>query len=394
MSRAVWSVEDARRSARRRLPRMIFDFIDGGAEDEVTLRADRESFKQVALRPRRLVDVSRIDQATTVLGAEVSTPLLLSPTGLARLTAREGEVAVARAAGRAGTLFALSTMASSTIEDVRAATDGPLWFQLYMWRDPQLVETLIRRVQDARYHALMVAVDVPVVGKRERDLRSGFTLPPRVKVRTAADLLRHPRWTREVLTGRRVTFENVAGAARGQVVAVARYVNEELSNPGATWDDLARVRERWPGSLVLKGVMTAEDAERALETGVDGIVVSNHGGRQLDGELGAFQALPEVVKAVAGRAEVYLEGGIRRGSDVVKALSLGARACFVGRPYLYGLAHAGTDGVGQVIEVLRSEIASTLALVGRAGVHDLDASVLAPAQPPILREDAPADSPI
>jgi L-lactate dehydrogenase (cytochrome) len=363
---------------------MIFDFIDGGAEDEVTLRANADAFRRLALRPRRLVDVSRTHQATTILGAPVSTPVLLSPTGLARLTARGGEVAVARAAGRKGTLFTLSTMASSTIEDVRAATDGPLWFQLYMWRDQELVDRLVDRVQTAGYDGLMVAVDVPVVGKRERDLRSGFTLPPRLRARTALDLLRHPRWMREVLAGRPVTFENIADAAPGQVVAVAQYVNQELSNPGATWEDLGRVRSRWSGPLVLKGVMTAEDTERAIDAGMQGIVVSNHGGRQLDGELGALEALPEVLEAARGRVEVYLEGGVRRGSDVVKALALGARACFVGRPYLYGLANGGSAGVEAVIATLMDEIDSTLALVGRPSIDGLDRSVLCPAHPPLL----------
>jgi L-lactate dehydrogenase (cytochrome) len=370
-----FSVEDVRRSARRRLPRPVFDFVEGGADDEVTLGANRAAFRQLALRPRRLAGIAHPDLSTTVLGMPVRTPVLLSPIGLARLMSRDGELAVARAATHHGTIYAVPTMSTVRMETVRAGCSGPLWFQLTPWRDNELIARLVRRAATAGYTALVVTVDVPVVGKRERDLRHGFRVPPRPSLRTAHHFALRPAWSRRSRTEPPLAYENLADGPP-LLADHARYINDRLANPGASWEDLKRIRTMWDGPIVLKGVMTAEDAERALECGMQGILVSNHGGRQLDTELATLDALPAVLEAVRNRAEVYLDGGVRRGSDVVKALALGARACFVGRPYMYGLAHNGQDGVSLVLDLLRAEIETTMTLAGRAGVADLDASLL------------------
>ena len=374
---AIATLEDAREAARRRLPRVAFDFIEGGAGWEVTLRRNMAAFDRLTLRPRHLVDVSERSLRTSVLGQEIAMPILIAPTGMARIAGAGADVEGARAAGRAGTIFTLSTMSSDSIEEVARAAGGPLWFQLYLWPRAEVTENLMSRVRAAGFHALVVTVDVAVVARRGRDVRNGFVMPPRLRPRTALDALRHPRWLKAMYPPLR--FGNLAGAgvsSPGRSLSLARLVSQLLSNPGATWEDLDRLREQWQGPLVVKGTLTAEDARRALEHGVDGVIVSNHGGRQLDGVPAAIDALPEVVEAVSGRAEVYLDGGVRRGSDVAKALALGARACFIGRPWLYGLAMAGEPGVTQVLELLRNELDETLALTGRTSVAELDGSLL------------------
>ena len=375
---AIATLEDVREAARRRLPRVAFDFIDGGAGSEVTLRRNTSAFDRLTLRPRQLVDVSERSQRTRVLGTEIDTPVMIAPTGMARIAGFGGEVEGARAAARAGTVFTLSTMSSDSIEAVaRAAPGGTLWFQLYLWRRPEITDNLLRRARDAGYRALVVTVDVAVVARRGRDVRNGFVMPPRLRPATAADALRHPRWLRAMYPPLR--FGNLADAGvttPGRPMALARLVSSLLSNPGASWEDLRGLREKWDGPLVVKGTLTADDARLALDCGVDGLIVSNHGGRQLDGAPAAIDALPEVVAAVGDRAEVFLDGGVRRGGDVAKALALGARACFVGRPWLYGLAMAGERGVTQVLDLLRDELDETLALTGRPTIEQLDESLL------------------
>jgi isopentenyl diphosphate isomerase/L-lactate dehydrogenase-like FMN-dependent dehydrogenase len=371
----VRNIEDVRSIARRRLPRIAFDFVEGGAEDEVTLRANRSAFQELALRPRWLQDVAERDQSTTVLGRRVETPVLLAPVGLARIAHRDADVAAARAAVAHGTIYTLSTNSSTSIEEVAARAPGDHWFQLYLWRRPERVEELVRRVQAAGFSAMVVTVDVPVVGRRERDLANGFTLPVRLRPAAALDLARHPRWVRDVLAGPPITFRNFSDASLGANTAeVWKTINAELTNPAATFRDLERFRSTWEGPLLIKGTMTAEDAEQAIECGVDGIVVSNHGGRQIDGVQATVDALPEIVEAARGRAEVLLDGGVRRGTDVVKALALGARAVMVGRAWVYGAAAGGEAGVAKAIALLRTEIDSTLALIGRRSVADVDRS--------------------
>jgi isopentenyl diphosphate isomerase/L-lactate dehydrogenase-like FMN-dependent dehydrogenase len=373
--RRVVNIEDLRRIAKRKLPAIAFDFIDGAAEDEVTLRANRRAFEEIAFRPRALVDTVDRPQSTTLLGTEIATPIVLAPTGYTRLASRNAEVEAARAAARAGTIYCLSTMASTSIEEVARAAEGPLWFQLYLWRHREISDSLVRRARDCGYQALVVTTDVPVASKRERDLHNGFVLPPRIRPGRAAEILLHPHWLWDLLTAPPITFTNLSEVGRSRK-SHSDFVNRELSNPSASYDDLRRLRDEWQGSLLVKGTMTAEDAELAVASGVDGIVVGNHGGRQLDGLPASIEALPEVVEAVAGRADVLLESGIRRGSDVVKALALGARAVMIGRAYVYGLAAGGEEGAVKALEILSHEIDLCLALLGRKGIADLDESAV------------------
>ncbi|MEN3279343.1 MAG: hypothetical protein V7607_483 [Solirubrobacteraceae bacterium] len=373
-------VEDYRRLARRRLPRLAFDFIDGGADSEVTLRRNVAAFEGLTLRPRHLVDVSARSLETTVLGERVGLPVLIAPTGMSRVAGRGGDVAGARAAAAAGAVFVLSTMSSDSIEEVRAAASGPLWFQLYLWAQRAILERLIDRAAAAGCHALVVTVDVPVIGNRRRDARNGFSLPPKLRWRTAADLLRHPRWLAHAPSAVGAAhFLDDAGVRPAATMEHARMVNRLLANPSSTWSDLAWLRERWAGPLLVKGTLTAEDARLAVECGVDGIVVSNHGGRQLDGAPATIDALVEVAEAVGDQVELLVDGGVRHGTDVIKARARGARAVLIGRPWLYGLAAAGEAGVAGVLEILRSEIDRALALLGRARFDDVDASVLSAA---------------
>ncbi|MFQ5891157.1 MAG: alpha-hydroxy acid oxidase, partial [Gemmatimonadota bacterium] len=337
------TIEDARQAARRRLPRAVFDFVDGGAGDEVTLRRNRVAFEQLTFRPRVLVDVSKRDQTTTVLSESLEMPVLISPTGLAGICWRRGEIEAARAAHRMGTIYTLPTHSTCSIEEVARAAPGPLWFQLYVWQDRDLTRSFVERAQAAGYRALILTVDVPLVSTRERDVRNGFTAPPRITIRNCLDTIRRVRWIRNVLFGPRLTLANLVaapGASRTDIVTLG-LIAERQFDPAVTWSNLSWFRSLWAGPLLLKGVLSADDARRALDHGVDGLIVSNHGGRQLDGAPASVEVLPEIVDAVGGKAEVLMDGGIRRGADVVKALALGARAVMIGRPHLYGLAVGG-----------------------------------------------------
>lgn len=369
--RPAASVAELRMAARRRLPRPVFDFIDGGAEDERTLRANSSGFGRLTFRPRALVGVSSRSQRTTVLGQDVPSPLLLAPCGLARLAHPGGELAAARAAARYGTIFSLSTAASCSIEEVADAAPGPRWFQLYVWQDRAATRALVERARIAGYDALCFTVDVPMSGQRERDLRHGMTIPPRPAPRSLVHYARHPRWVQKALLGDPITFRNFVGqAANDGAVALGTYVNSQL-NPSMSWDDMTWLRKLWSGPLVVKGIMGGSDARKAVDLGADGVIVSNHGGRQLDGLPSTVSVLPEVVAAVGTHAEVYLDGGVRRGADVVKAVALGARACLVGRPWMYGLAAGGETGVTRVFEIFSSEIDRVMALLGVTDITDL-----------------------
>jgi isopentenyl diphosphate isomerase/L-lactate dehydrogenase-like FMN-dependent dehydrogenase len=378
------NTEDFRRAARRRLPRTAFDALDGGAGEEATLRRNRSAFAEIALRPRVMGDVRERDISTTVLGQRVSMPLLLGPAGFARMGHRDGELAVARAAADANTIFALSTVSSYELEDVARASNGPKWFQLYPPGDRTVCEGVLQRARDAGYRALAVTVDTAVEGLRERDRRHRLAVPLRMTPLLLAQGAMRPRWGLDYLRG---------GAGRGPQGMGAAFLRERGPRPSPrslgdvgraiaatarsiTEEEIRFIREAWDGPLLIKGVMRSEECRRLLALGVDGIVVSNHGGRQLDGVLATIEALPEIVEAVAGEAEVFVDGGIRRGTDVVKALALGARACLIGRPYLYGLAVAGAAGVRHVLEILRSEIDQTMALLGCASIAELDASAI------------------
>jgi L-lactate dehydrogenase (cytochrome) len=376
LTRGPANVAEVRATARRRIPRPVFDFIEGGAEEEVTRRANLLAFRDYEFQPRALVDVSERSAATTVLGTSVSMPVLLAPCGLARLANTEGESATARAAADAGTVFTLSAMSSRSLEEVAAAGSGPQWFQLYVWRDREVTETLVERARTSGYTALCFTIDVPVTGRRERDVRNGMTIPPRPAPRTLFSYASHPGWVRGALLGEPITFRNFIGQGSGDsAVALGSFVNSQL-NPSMNWDDLVWLREIWSGPIVVKGIMRGEDAKRSIDLGADGVVVSNHGGRQLDGLPSTLSVLPEVVEAVGSSAEVYIDGGIRRGTDVVKALALGARACMVGRPWMYGLAAGGEQGVRTVLDLFQREIDVSMALLGVRSVSELEPDLL------------------
>ena len=373
----IVNIDDLRKRARRRLPRAIFDYVDGGAEDEATLRANRAGFRRYTFNPRVLVDVSERDQSTSVLGERLAAPLILAPTGFTGMLWPRGEILAARAAARKGLVYTLSTMSICSLEQVAEASPGPLWFQLYVWRDREVTRSLMERAKAAGYRVLVVTVDTPVLGQRERDIRNGLVVPPRITVNNLLDTARRVSWLRGLLDNPRITFGNFAGteAAGQNPVSVAEYTTRQFS-PAVSWADLDWFRSVWSGPMAIKGVMSVEDARLAVEHGVEAIVVSNHGGRQCDYLPGAVEVLPEIVDAVGDRAEVILDGGVRRGSDAVKAIALGARACMIGRAFNYGLAAGGQAGAEKAIDILQKEIDRCLALIGRPRLNDLDRSAL------------------
>jgi L-lactate dehydrogenase (cytochrome) len=373
----ILTIDDLRAAARRRLPRALFDYIDGGAEDEVTMRANTADFQRYRFQPRALVDVSRRDQSTTVLGIPVASPLILAPTGFTGMFWPRGEAVAARAAGRKGVIFTASTMSICPMEEIAHAATGPVWYQLYVWRDREIVRMLIERAKAAGYRALVVTVDTPVLGQRERDVRSGLVFPPRITVRNVLDTLRRPSWLRGFLANPRPTFGNFVGipGVEHDAVSLAAFTTKQFS-ASITWADVEWYRTLWPGPIALKGILSAEVARQAVERGVEAIIVSNHGGRQLDHAPSPIEALPEIVDAVEGRAEVILDGGIRRGSDVVKAIALGARACMIGKAFNYGVAALGERGVELAIDILQKEIDRALALIGRPTLAQLDRTVV------------------
>ena len=369
----IVNIDDLRKVARRRLPRAIFDYVDGGAEDEYTLRANQADFRRYTFRPRVMVDVSQRNQATTILGERVATPIILAPTGFTGMLWPRGEVVAARAAARKGAIFTVSTMSICSMEEVAAASSGPRWFQLYVWRDREIVRSLLERAKAAGYRVLVITVDTPVLGQRERDIRNGMVVPPRIGANNVLDTLRRVAWLKDFVRNPRITFGNFTNTlgVRHDPVSLASFTTKQFS-PAVSWDDLDWYRSLWPGPIAIKGIMSAEDARLAVERGVEAIVVSNHGGRQCDYLPSAVEVLPEVVNAVGGRAEVILDGGIRRGSDVVKAVALGARACMIGKAFNYGVAAGGEAGAERALDILMTEIDRTLALIGCPLLSDLD----------------------
>jgi len=378
----VISIADLRRLARGQAPRVVFDYIDGGADDEVTLRANEQVYDEVTFRPRSAVATPTCDLATTVLGRKLALPFILAPVGSTRLMYPRGEALAARAAGAAGTAYTLSTLSGTAIEEVGHASAGPLWYQLYLVGGRSVAEAALARAAAAGFSALVVTVDTPVAGLRERDLRNGTTellaRRPLAMLPFVPQILARPAWLARFLAdGGLMRFPNVV-LAQGPMAYAD--VGTALAASVVSWKDLAWIREAWHGSLVVKGLLTAEDARRAVDEGANAIVVSNHGGRQLDGAPATLRVLPEIVRAVGGRTEVLMDGGIRRGGDIAKALCLGARAVLVGRAYAYGLAAGGEKGVARAIEILRTELVRTLKLLGCAAVAELDGSfVNAPA---------------
>jgi L-lactate dehydrogenase (cytochrome) len=356
---------------------MIFDFVDGGADGELAIAANRQALDALRFAPSVLADVSDRDQSTKVFGSPIASPLILAPAGIATIVHPDGELAVAAAAANSGTIFCVSTASGYSLESIAEVADGRLWFQLYMWKSEEVVRSLVARAKAAGYEALVVTVDVPVVGKRERDLRNGMSLPVRVRPRSVVDASLHLPWLWRMLNGPDITFASLAGLADGDdASSIGEYADRELTDPTRTWDDLLSLRRAWDGPLLVKGVMTPADARAAVDSGVDGIIVSNHGGRQLSSVAGTAAVLPAIVDEVGGRAEVFLDGGIRRGEDIVKARALGATACTGGRAWYWALAAGGRPGVERVLGILAADVDRTLALIGRRNYDDVDSSVL------------------
>jgi L-lactate dehydrogenase (cytochrome) len=375
--RMMTCIEDMRLQARRRVPRMFFDYADRGSYAEETLRINRTDLERIKLRQRVLVDVARRDLRTTIAGEPASLPLALAPVGLCGMQWGDGEILACRAAQAAGIPFCLSTMSICAIEDVAAAVERPFWFQLYVMKDRGFVREMIERAIAARCSALVLTVDLQVLGQRHCDLRNGMTVPPEIRVRNLLDIATKPGWALSILRGKRKTFGNLAGHVRGMegVRSLAAWIAGQF-DPSLSWKDVEWIRDLWPGTLVLKGLLDVEDAERAAKTGASALVVSNHGGRQLDGAMSSIAALPRIVDAVGSAIEIMFDGGIRSGQDVMRALALGARSCMIGRAYLYGLGADGQAGVTRAIEILRNELDVTMALTGTASVKDIGRQVL------------------
>jgi len=381
------NLADVREAARRRLPRGIFEFIDRGAEDDDALANNREAFRRIRLRPRVLVDVSGRSAATTLFGRPQAMPLAIAPTGAAGLVWFEGELELARAAAAAEVPFTLATRSLASIESVaEAAAGGTLWFQLYVWAERALSYALVERAERAGFHALVVTVDVPVTPNREYNRRNGFSLPFRPSGRALLDMARHPRWLvgtmgRYLATTGMPRYENQPGQRRQRITQGEPAVRSMRSDD-LTWDDIRELRRRWPRALIVKGLLRAEDALRAVECGADAVVVSNHGGRCLDSAVAPIDALPEIADAVGHRAVVLMDGGVRRGGDIVKALALGASAVLAGRPTLYGTAIGGRAGAAHVLDLLRAEMLTVMAQLGCRSIADIGPDLVHPGTAP------------
>jgi len=376
--KAFPSIEDLRQRARRNVPKMFFDYADAGSYNQETLRANRSDFEKLKLRQRVLVNVDKRSTATTILGEPVPVPLALGPIGLGGMMHGDGEIMACRAAQAAGIPYTLSTMSINSIEDVAGAVEKPFWFQLYVMRDRGFARELIQRAAAAKCSALMLTVDLQVLGQRHDDVRNGLTVPPELKIRNLIDIASKPAWAFSVLMGRRHTFGNLAGHVKGMenINSLAQWTASQF-DPTLSWKDVEWVKSLWPGKLILKGILDVDDAKIAVTTGADAISVSNHGGRQLDGAPSAISALPRVVDAVGSETEVMFDSGVRTGADMMRALALGARSCIVGRSYIYGLGAGGQAGVAHAIDILHRELDVTMALCGVKSVAEIDRDVLA-----------------
>jgi L-lactate dehydrogenase (cytochrome) len=373
----VTCIEDLRQLAKKRVARAIFDYVDCGSYSECTLRANRDDLESIALRQRVGIDVERRSTRVTMVGEEATMPVALAPTGLTGLNWADGEILAARAAERFGVPFTLSTMSICSIEDVAEAVTKPFWFQLYVMRDRGFAASLIERAKTAKCSALVLTLDLQVQGQRHRDLKNGLSVPPRLTLPTFFDILRKPGWALNVLRGKRKSFGNLEGRIpdANNLTTLSQWIAGQF-DPTLSWKDVEWVKNLWGGKLILKGILDAEDAKIAAGSGVDAIVVSNHGGRQLDGAVSTIRALPEVAEAAGSKVEVWFDGGIRSGQDVLRALALGARATMIGRAFLYGLGAMGEAGVTRALEIIRAELDVTMALCGLRDVKDASPSIL------------------
>jgi L-lactate dehydrogenase (cytochrome) len=371
------NVADLRRIARRRLPRGVFDYIDGAAEDERTMASNALAFERRTFVPQILVDVTDVDTSTTVLGKRLPFPLALAPTGFSRIAHSQGELSVARAAAKAGVPYSLSTMATRSIEEVAAVSSGSKWFQVYMWKDRGLIQSMVERAAASGYEAIMITVDTAVLGRRERDVRRGFAMPPKIGPRTIIDGIVHPGWTWDFVRAEPILFANLSGGADGTEAVTLAEFNAKQFDTGVTWDAIDWMRTIWRGPIILKGVQSVADARRAVDHGIEAVLLSNHGGRQLDHAPATLDLVAPVADAVGDRTEILVDGGVRRGSDIIKAVALGARACLIGRPYLYGLGAAGERGVSFVLDRFRDDMVRTMSLCGVTSIADLTPDLIA-----------------
>lgn len=371
------NVMDLRARAKRRIPRAIFEYADRGSYDELTIAENSRDLDAVRLRQRVMVDVSAQQLSTTILGVPAAMPLAIAPTGLTGLFHQNGEAHGARAAAKAGIPFCLSTMSILSIEDVAELSAAPFWFQLYVMRDREFSASLIERAKAAGCPALVLTLDLQVQGQRHRDIKNGLSVPPKLTLANAIDMATKPGWAFGMLGARRRSFGNLEEQLKkaGDLSTLSQWIAGQF-DPSLNWTDVAWVRSLWPGKLILKGVMDADDARRAVDNGADAVVVSNHGGRQLDGAISSIAALPEVVAAVGDRTEVLFDGGVRSGQDVFKALAHGAKACLIGKAFLWSLASGGEAGVSQALDFIRRELATTMALTGIGDVRQIDRKVL------------------
>ena len=388
------NLDDIRALAKKKVPRAVFDYADGGAETETTRYRNLRAFDDWQLVPAVLKDVAKVDTRTRVLGTDLDWPLVLSPTALGYLFHRHGEPAVARAATRAGTLFTLSSIATASLADIAKEVTGPKWFQLYVWKDRGLTRALVEACKELGYKALLLTVDAPVAGMRERDTRNGMTIPPKLSLSALIDAALHPAWWMGYLKVRPIQFANVQGKVEnlGQSMTdVMSYINGQF-DPTVTWDEAQKLMELWDGPFAIKGIMRPEDAERAVEMGAAGVAISNHGGRQLDPAPAPLDVLADIVQAVGDRADVLLDGGVRRGADILKALALGAKACMTGRPYVYGLCAGGEAGVDRVLTLLRESLERSMRLMCLKSLKELDASYIRRLPPGTGRAEATKDT--
>jgi len=375
----VADVGDLRSMAKKRMPAGCFDYIDGAAQDEVTAANNVSSYQNYYFRPRVLRDVAAINTTTTLLGGRIPFPVMIAPTGFDRIAHSQGELAVARAAKRAGIPYSLSTMGTRSIEEVAEVNDGRKWFQVYVWRDKPLLKEMLERAAASGYEGIMITVDTAVLGRRERDVRRGFSLPPKVGLDTIIDGIRHPRWTSDFLRAEPIQFANVKGSSEvgdgSTPVTLSDYINAQF-DPALSWSDIEWFRDNWSGMIMIKGVQTVEDAEIAVDMKLDGVILSNHGGRQLDYAPSPIDLVAPVADAVGDRTSIICDGGVRRGSDIVKAVAMGADACMIGRAYFYALGAAGERGVDWVLEFLRAGVEHTMALSGVGSIDDLNRDLI------------------
>jgi len=379
--KTITCIEDLRDLARRKVPKAFFDYVDSGSYNEETLRANRADLETIKLRQRVMVDVSERSLATTVIGQKISAPFALAPIGLCGMQHGDGEILAAQAAEEAGIPFTLSTMSICSIEQVAEATARPFWFQLYVIRDRGFSRDILARASAAKCNALVLTVDLQVLGQRHRDIRNGMTVPPEMRLSNIIEMARKPRWALSILKSKSKTFGNLAGHLEGMddITSLAQWTNSQF-DPALNWKDVEWIKKVWPGKIIIKGILDVEDARTAVKLGADAIVVSNHGGRQLDGAPSSISALPAIVQALGSDTEVLFDGGIRTGADLLRALALGARACLIGRAYVYGLGAAGKAGVAKAIDILQKELSVAMALTGTTRISDVGPQVLVGAE--------------